>query len=536
MRRFIIATIATIVLAIPQLAYGMASSSIPTKIPVYWAQTASNSFATCPMPTPSQIPITAGRASWTDGFPPLTFLPAVSGGVPPFGQDFNGVLCQISQWTRWFNAGAGIPYDATFQSAIGGYPKGAIVPSSVTFGIVWVSTVENNTSNPDTGGAGWSVYNSTFSTSTINSASQTYTSSQCGLLISRSNAGSPMADTFPGTSPGVLPNNCPITVTNNDASALLTIAVGAGAIMESGAIWNGFIYLGPGQTAVVQSNGSNYWATRSPGRAKLAANTSIYFGNSGNDTANSGAASSVPFLTISRAWNFVQNAIDMNGFVLTIQGADNYASPVTYSSVALNLTGTMVGQSNASSLIIQGSLSTPANAILSGVSGSVTINGDMGAKFQVQGFDFIGGAQQIRSASGSVINIQTDIFGAVTPSTGSQITAVQNGVVQIVGNYTVNGNGASHYNANANGVVTTPGPSSPTVTLTGSPAFSVAFVVAQSNGTFFADLPITFTGSPGATTVRYAAGLNGVINTAGGGPNYFPGTAAGTTNTGGQYN
>lgn len=528
--------ITILALTAPQFAFALSSSSIPTKIPVYWAQTASGSFSTCPVPTPSQIPITAGRASWTDGFPPLTFLPAVSGGIPPFGQDFNGVLCQISQWTRWFNAGASVPYDATFQSTIGGYPKGAIVPSAVNFGIVWVSTAENNTSNPDTGGSGWQVYSSTFSVSAISGPNQTYSTPQCGLTIPRSNSGSPMADTLPGTGSGVLPKNCPITITNVDTSALLTIMVGNGSAFQNGsAKFNGFIYLGPGQSAQFQSDASNYYVMSSPTRARLGANTTIYFGNSGNDTSNSGAISSSPLLTISRAWSFAQNVIDLNGFVLTIAGADNYTSPVTYSNVAVSLSGPILGSQGASSVIIQGSLATPANAILSGVNGAVTINADMGARFQVQGFTFSGGSQQIRAADAAVINIQTDIFGA-TASSGSQVTAVQGGTVQIVGNYTINGNAASHYNANSNGVITTPGPSSPTITLSGSPAFSVAFVVAQSNGTFFTDFPITFSGGAGATTVRYAAALNGVINTAGGGANYFPGTSAGTTNTGGQYN
>jgi hypothetical protein len=42
--------------------------------------------------------------------------------------------------------------------------------------------------------------------------------------------------------------------------------------------------------------------------------------------------------------------------------------------------------------------------------------------------------------------------------------------------------------------------------------------------------------SGGATGKRYVAELNGVINTFGGGANYFPGNVAGTTATGGQYN
>lgn len=133
----------------------LSDAAIPTKIPTSWAQSAPGANVTCPIPIPSQISISAGRASWTDGFPPVTFLPSSSGGVPPVGQDFNGAFCQISQWIRWSNAGAPIFYDATFQSAIGGYPNGAVLQSNVNPYHLWVSTVDNNNSNPESGGANW---------------------------------------------------------------------------------------------------------------------------------------------------------------------------------------------------------------------------------------------------------------------------------------------------------------------------------------------------------------------------------------------
>ncbi|MFL9904287.1 hypothetical protein PQR71_40220 [Paraburkholderia fungorum] len=85
----------------------------------------------------------------------MTFIPEGSGGVPPFGQDMNGILNQISAWIQWVNAGGPVSYDATFSAAIGGYPKGAWLTSEAG-GSWWVSTVDNNTTDPDAGGAGWS--------------------------------------------------------------------------------------------------------------------------------------------------------------------------------------------------------------------------------------------------------------------------------------------------------------------------------------------------------------------------------------------
>jgi hypothetical protein len=138
-------------------AFALSDSAIPTKIPTWWGELAGSPYITCPVPTPSQVSITAGRASWTTGFPPLTFTPVASGGVPPFGQDMNGALCQISQWTQWQNAGAPTFYDSVFSTAVSGYPAGAVVANASTAGCFWVSTADNNTSNPDTGGANWNA-------------------------------------------------------------------------------------------------------------------------------------------------------------------------------------------------------------------------------------------------------------------------------------------------------------------------------------------------------------------------------------------
>ena len=131
----------------------MQSSNIPARIPLPFAYAAGPSYKNT-IPTASQIGITNGKASLTDGFPPLTFTALSAGGVPPFGADFNGILNEITAIQQWQNAGGFFPYDSTFSTAVGGYPKGAILQAAA-FGGLWVSTAENNTTNPDTGGAGW---------------------------------------------------------------------------------------------------------------------------------------------------------------------------------------------------------------------------------------------------------------------------------------------------------------------------------------------------------------------------------------------
>ena len=137
----------------------MQASEIPTKFPVAFAEDAGVGYTRQVPTTPSGQP---GAAAMTTGFPSVNFIPEGAGGVPPFGEDVNGILNQITAWLQWLQAG-GVPvaYDATFQAGLlpnPGYPKGAVVASATTFGLYWISTVDSNTTNPDTGGAGWATW------------------------------------------------------------------------------------------------------------------------------------------------------------------------------------------------------------------------------------------------------------------------------------------------------------------------------------------------------------------------------------------
>lgn len=140
----------------------------------------ANSGAKNTIPTPSQIGITGGAASWTDGFPPLTRTPLAAGGVPPSGLDMNGVLFALSAIARWMAVGGEFPYDGTFaaDSNIGGYPKGASVLRADGLGR-WFNLVDNNTTNPDTGGSGWTPeYINGVQPITMTSSNVTLTASQ----------------------------------------------------------------------------------------------------------------------------------------------------------------------------------------------------------------------------------------------------------------------------------------------------------------------------------------------------------------------
>lgn len=129
----------------------MQASDIPDKFQVPFAVSAGVGYI---RPIPLAPTGETGAASLDTGFPPACF---VDGGYP-FGQDFNGLLNQITAWNQWQGAGATTPYDATFQGEIGGYPKGAIVGSVTAPGWFYLSTTDNNVTNPDASGAGWRLF------------------------------------------------------------------------------------------------------------------------------------------------------------------------------------------------------------------------------------------------------------------------------------------------------------------------------------------------------------------------------------------
>lgn len=89
-----------------------------------------------------------GVATFDKGFPPITMQPLSAGGKPPSGKDMNGILNAITIQQQWQNAGGSYPFDASFASAVGGYPSGAFVPASDYSGY-WQNTADGNSTNPE---------------------------------------------------------------------------------------------------------------------------------------------------------------------------------------------------------------------------------------------------------------------------------------------------------------------------------------------------------------------------------------------------
>lgn len=133
----------------------MKIADLPTRFDIAFARDATPGSYKRTIPDTSQIGINPGYASFPTGFVPLNFTPVASGGIPPFGQDVNGILNAVTLWGQWQAAGGPALYNSAFSTAIGGYPKGALL-ASTTVGLFWTSLVDDNTVDPDAGpSANW---------------------------------------------------------------------------------------------------------------------------------------------------------------------------------------------------------------------------------------------------------------------------------------------------------------------------------------------------------------------------------------------
>lgn len=141
----------------------MAGQAIPPRLVEPFANSATECTQavpvaggkTFPFPIDSQITTLNGAASLTDGFVALNMTDPTEGGVPPFGIDINGILFVVSSWAAFFAAGQYPAYDATLQTAMGGYAQGARLQQAANLTAFWTSAVDANMTDPDTGGAGW---------------------------------------------------------------------------------------------------------------------------------------------------------------------------------------------------------------------------------------------------------------------------------------------------------------------------------------------------------------------------------------------
>jgi hypothetical protein len=255
-------------------------------------------------------------------------------------------------------------------------------------------------------------------------------------------------------------------------------------------------------------------------RDKLTADRTYYVRSDGSDS-NTGLANSAggAFLTIANAIAVVA-ALDISIFNVTIQlGSATWSTAVTVSAP-------WVG---SGVVTLKGDTTTPSNVVLSGAN-AVTVN-NTGSNLTISGVTISGSSNGLVAAAGGRIVVGTNCVFAGSPSGAHMRT---NGAgssidIQTSGGYSITTGAGQHFLASPGGSFAG---FNNAITLSGTLAFTT-FASCDRLGLISMG-GCTFTGGT-ITGTRYSVASNGVINTAGGGASFFPGSSAGTSTTGGQY-
>ena len=360
-------------------------------------------------------------------------------------------------------------------------------------------------------------------------SAQTYTAGQTVNLISRSNSGSAMRDTLPGTSPGVLANHTVIQVANDDASALLEIRPGTGATLDG--VANKYIVLGPGQRGSFVSDGINYHTQVAPDRTRIArgVTTTLHVSPSGSDN-NSGISAAVPFATRQFAVDTIWSRYDFNGSKLDLQHA---AGTYTDTGVVVRGRPPSIGNSSmtlpfAHAFSMLGDTVTPTNVVLNTIgSGNSTFTAGSNATFFIDGFKIIsaGGHGIVAGNGGTNLGFGKVDFGACA---SSHVHADAAALIHFDNNYTISGNAARHMSAFNGAYISNNGAA--TCTISGMPAFSVTFIDVETFGLVNVG-SLTYLNPASASGIKWLEILGGKIGAAGRVFNsVFPGSTNGQNN------
>ena len=500
----------------------MLGSNVPPKIQLPFGNGASPSFIRA-IPVPSQTAIQNGAASYTDGFPPWCFQ---ANGYP-FGQDFNGILNILSSWARWDAAGGPVGYDSTFSAAVGGYPAGAVI-SAATLGNFWLNTVDGNATNPDSGGAGWLGFQL---------ATGPASPMHFGLDI--------------GTTNSIICNVLP-AVSSYAAGQVFLISVGASNTNTGAVVAN---FNGVGSTAVVHTDGSplvpgeyagssmlmlaytgtnmqllsNYATTPKT----LGASATYFVNASTGSDSNNGTSSGTAWATLQKAVNTISK-FDLNGFNVTVTVANG-----TYGRTSLLPVG------GSGSINFVGNAGSPQSCLIAtsaGQGSALFCSGANGYTFTGFSFQSVGFIAGVDPGSGvyvqaATLTLTNCAFGGCV---GNHISSRNSGQVILTGTLLLYGgvtanalaDGASLSALGGSTIVSVPTGIAVTISV---PINVTYFIEAFANGSTNVTYSVALTGSGNVTGTRYFAGLNGTVNSGGGGASFYPGTVAGLLQTGGQY-
>lgn len=259
-------------------------------------------------------------------------------------------------------------------------------------------------------------------------------------------------------------------------------------------------------------------------RLRLTAPITFYVSPAGDDT-NDGLTQGTAWASITHAYNYIRDRVDLNGFQATIQLADGTYSSAYCQFACVGPAPLILGNTADASRVTVNGVGVPAiaagtGAIIQCHNFTVTASGT-GGDYGAVGAGLLGN-------SGGIIYHESMNFGAcstghIMAAPGGSVGPIRTGVL-----WNIVGAAPSHLLSWGGDV----GCADAVISISGTPNFSGGFCNIQNSGRTEA-WNCQFTGS--ATGPRYSVTGNGIISTGNAGPNYFPGDAAGTFATGGQY-
>jgi len=251
-------------------------------------------------------------------------------------------------------------------------------------------------------------------------------------------------------------------------------------------------------------------------RELLLANRTYYV-STGGSGSNNGLSAGSPLATLNQARDKILQ-LDLNGFTVTVQHAAaqsptsgmTWTSPPVGGNVIVDLGGSTLNVTNGNCFFN----SAPFNLTYQNGTFQTTTSGSI-ARAESRG----------TITQGASVTLGASTF---------HLIAFSGGQVVITASYTINGGAVISLYAEGAGSTIYTNVSGATCTVSGTPAFSGRFASGNTAGVLRTPASdITFSGA--ATGTRYYADVNGVIAVGGGGANFYPGNAAGSTATGGQY-
>ena len=303
-------------------------------------------------------------------------------------------------------------------------------------------------------------------------------------------------------------------VVADEAARLALVPIAADVYKALWQVDTGAVYILTGVSPIAWSEISG---NANGSREILTADRTYYVRTDGNDS-NSGLTNDAAgaFLTLQKASTVVECNLDLAGYNVTIQVADGvYPQGVTLP----NYTG-------GGTVTFLGNPTTPSNVLINVTADNCFVLNNPRV-WAVNGFKVqtTTSGRGFLIINGATLNYSNMDFG---PCASVHLAIVTAKAIALT-NYTISGSASAHAIITNCGVLEA---ESKVVTITGTPAFSLAFAYMRSNSVY-SPFGSTFAGA--ATGARYNISLSAAIFVNGASTSFLPGNSAGFIASGAVY-